>query len=214
MANFSAIVLAAGDSKRMGRPKALLEWRGKFFVEHLCENLRLAGVEDRIVVIGKDSKTILSAWKPKGEKTAVNPRPDMGQISSFRTGVEAAGDFAEGYMVCLVDQPMIKPETYKQIINLWTANKDCIVIPKYLKQVTSHKSQVTSLKSQTQFKRGHPIIIPAVYRSLCFEGPLEKGLHWVTHHQSARIAEAEVEDKNILKDFDLPEDYEQLSSKT
>jgi CTP:molybdopterin cytidylyltransferase MocA len=209
----SAIVLAAGDSKRMGRPKALIELQSEYFIEHICRNLRQAQISDRIVVLGKDSKQILSYWKPRSEKVIINHKPDLGQISSLRVGLEAVECPTEGYMVCLVDMPLIKPKTYKQIIDFWTDRKDCLVIPKCLRsQVSSLKSQVSSLKSQTQFKGGHPIIIPAIYRHLCFEGPLDKGLHWVTHHPSVKVMEVQVEDKNILKDFDLPEDYEQLKT--
>ncbi|MBU2575322.1 MAG: nucleotidyltransferase family protein [Elusimicrobia bacterium] len=210
----SAVILAAGDSKRMGRPKALLEWRGRGFLETVCAALRLAGVEERIAVLGRASEEILAGWSPAGEKTAVNPRPEEGQLSSLRTGLEAAAQASEAFMVCLVDQPAIAPRTYKDIIAFRSAHKDSIIIPRVPRpaaqsQVTAD-SPLSTLHSPLSFKRGHPIIIPAIYRQLCFEGPLEAGLHWVTHHPSVKVADLEVEDAGIILDIDIPEDYEEL----
>ncbi len=194
----SAIVLAAGDSSRMGRPKALLQWKGKPFIEHVCEALRRAGVADRVVVLGGASREILAAWPPAGEKVALNPHPEHGQLSSLRAGLKDVSGSAEGYMVCLADQPTVQVETYRRIIAFWEENRDCIVIPRTLRE------------SDSRLKRGHPIIIPAAHKRLCLEGPLEKGLHWVTHHPSVKVADLDVKDPEIIRDFDTPEDYAAL----
>jgi CTP:molybdopterin cytidylyltransferase MocA len=255
----TAIILAAGDSSRMGRPKALLEYRGRFFIENVCAALRLAGIEERVAVLGRDAAAITSAWKPAGEKVVVNPEPDLGQISSLRAGLLAADPGAEAFMVCLADQPTVAPGTYRELIAFWVLHKDAIVIPRCKRDmaqeqsqvtghnplevpsqmasgpqtarsqnqspVTGHKSQVTTPDSADSplatnhsplspghsplsFKRGHPIIIPAIYRNLCFEGPLEAGLHWVIHHPSVKIFDFTVEDAGIIRDFDTPQDYE------
>ena len=182
----------------MGRPKALLQWRGKPFIEHVCASLRSAGVEDRVVVLGHASKEILAAWTPVGEKVTVNLKPENGQLSSLRAGLGFASEYTEAFMVCLADQPAVLPDTYKKIIEFWSYNKDSVVIPRTLRV------------SDSKLKRGHPMIIPARYKSLCFEGPLEKGLHWVTHNPLVKIADLEVTDPEIIRDIDTPEDYESL----
>ncbi len=183
----------------MGRPKALLEWRGLPFIEHVCDALRSAGVEDRVAVLGRAEKEILAAWQPSGEKIAVNPRPEDGQLSSLRAGLEAADPSAEAFLVCLADQPTIAPATYRAVIDRWRAEKGSIIIPR------------TFRASDSRMKRGHPIIIPSAHRRLCFEGPLDKGLHWVTHHPSVKIADLDLDDAEIIRDFDTPEDYAGLA---
>jgi molybdenum cofactor cytidylyltransferase len=195
----SAIILAAGESARMGRPKPLLHWKGRPFIEHVCTALRSAGVEDRVAVFGRASAEILKAWTPAGEKVAVNLKPENGQLSSLRAGLEYIAPDCEAFLVCLADQPTVDAETYKKIIAFWTFHKDCIVIPRTIRAADS------------RLKRGHPIIIPAEYRRLCYEAPLDKGLHWVTHHPSVKIADLEVADKEIIRDFDTPEDYAALA---
>ncbi len=212
----SAILLAAGESSRMRRPlaelaaptaanaallrpKPLLLWKGLPFIEHVCAALRSAGVEDRVAVLGRAAAEILAVWKPAGEKIAVNPRPEDGQLSSLRTGLEAADGASEAFMVCLADQPTIAPESYGAVIAAWRERPDHIVIPR------------TFRTSDARMKRGHPIIIPAAHRGLCLEGPLDKGLHWVTHHPSVKIADLDVDDAEIIRDFDTPEDYAGLA---
>lgn len=182
----------------MGRTKALLQWRGKPFIEHVCSALRSAGVEDRVVVLGRSSKEVLTAWTPVGEKVTVNLKPENGQLSSLRTGFGYASEYSEAFLVCLADQPTILPETYKKIIEFWSYRKDHLVIPR------------TISASDRRLKRGHPIIIPAQYKNLCFEGPLEKGLHWVTHNPQVEVADLEVSDPGVIRDFDTPADYEAL----
>ena len=194
----SAIILAAGDSSRMGGAKALLQWRGLPFIEHVCAALRRAGVEDRVAVLGRASHEILAAWTPAGEKVTVNVKPEHGQLSSLRAGLAELSEFSEGFLVCLADQPTISAETYKKVIDCWLSNKETIVIPR------------TFRAADSRLKRGHPIIIPAAHKGLCFEGPLDKGLHWVTHHPAVRITDLEVKDPEIIRDFDTPDDYEAL----
>jgi len=226
MAKLSAVILAAGNSERMGRTKALLEYRGATFLSTVCDALRQAGADERIVVLGRAQREILSAWKPQGEKVSLNPRPEDGQLSSLRSGIESASKDAAGFMVCLADQPTIKPDTYKKIIAFWREHKDAIVIPRCMRDkakeqpqvpgdspLTSCRSSLSTAHSPLPHKRGHPIIIPAIYRHLCFEGPLDKGLHWVTHHPSVKVLDLTVEDAGIIRDFDTPEQYEEIKGK-
>lgn len=203
----SAVVLAAGDSVRMKSVKPLLLWKGLPFIEHVCSSLRIAGIEERVVVLGRRHADILKKWQPQGEKIAVNHNPDDGQLSSLRTGLSllrCTGGISSscGLLICLADQPLIKPETFAAVRKCWEKHKDCIVIPRVPRPGRK--------PGEPPFKRGHPIILPAEAVPLCDEGPLDKGLHWVTHHPSVKIFDLDVDDSAVIRDFDTPEAYAAL----
>jgi len=153
-------------------------------------------------VRGGSRKEVLSVWEPGAAKVAFNETPELGQIASVRAGLRLVSAGAEAAMICLVDQPTILPGTYGAVAAFWRENKGSIIIPKCLRGGSA----------PPVFKRGHPVIIPRVYFPLCSAGPAEKGLHWVTHHPSARVLDLEVDDGNILRDFDTPEEYASLQT--
>jgi CTP:molybdopterin cytidylyltransferase MocA len=197
----SALILAGGDSSRMGRTKALLKYGGRTFLETVCAGVKAADVKETVVILGASRKEVLAVWKPEQEKIAFNETPELGQIASVRAGLPLVSPEAEAIMIALVDQPTIKPGTYKLIADFWLRNKDFIVIPKCPR---------TAPAGASAHKRGHPIIIPRKYFPLCFDGPADMGLHWVTHHPSVKVLDLVVEDAGIILDFDTPEEYEAL----
>lgn len=198
----SAVILAAGDCVRMKAVKPLLLWKGLSFIEHVCAALRSVCVEDRVVVLGSKKDDILSAWMPQGEKIAINPNPAKGQLSSLRAGLQLINENSEGVLICLADQPTILSSSYKAVISAWQQNKDKLIIPRV--------PRPNRKTSEPPYKRGHPIIIPRSKIHLCFTGPLDKGLHWVTHHSEVSVEDIDVEDIGIIEDFDTPQAYEAL----
>jgi nicotine blue oxidoreductase len=191
----------------MGRTKALLEYGGRTFLEAVCSGVKAADVKETVVILGASRKEVLAAWHPEKEKIAFNETPELGQIASVRAGLALVSPEAEAVMIALVDQPTIKPGTYKLITDLWRSNKEFVVIPKCRRP---GGAPITADPGPLSFKRGHPIIIPRKYFALCFDGPADKGLHWVTHHPSAKVLDVVVEDAEIIRDFDTPEDYKEL----
>lgn len=187
-----AIVLAAGDSLRMSRPKPLLELNGKTFLEVICNNIRFGGISDITVVLGRYAKSIMLGWSSAGERVVINPQTEKGQISSLRTALKRLPADADAVLVTLVDQPLVNLSTYRELVNSWKHNEDSIVIPRF------------------GGKRGHPVVLPRCVWPLCFEGSADIGLHWVIHHESVKVIDLEVNDKNILKDIDTPEDYSKV----
>src|SRR5688572_11631087 len=112
-----AIILAAGDSTRMGRPKALLpDPDGRPFVARLVRTFASAGVADVIVVTGslhaQIAEALASDNPPVTPALVNNPQPALGQVSSLWMGLEAASQSAvEGALVTLVDIPLVHPST-------------------------------------------------------------------------------------------------------
>ena len=187
------VILAAGDSSRMASPKALLTYRGKTFLETVCDNMRAAGVYDITVVLGRHQEQILAGWKRNCERVAANPNPSDGQLSSVNTGLSALPQYASAVLLALVDQPTVSSDSYEDLVKTSQANPDAIIIPR------------------CNGKRGHPIILPPKAWPLCAKAPLDKGLHWVTHHPDIKVVDLELTDTGILRDIDTPADYELLS---
>ena len=190
----SAIILAAGASSRMGKPKALLKWKGKSFLENICANLDKAGVKNIVVV----TNSSINAW-PSTNKTCpalaginwvINPNPELGMLSSFRCGIRKLGSAKHNIMLCLTDHPAVKVETYVKLRE--NSHKNKIIIPVY----KNH--------------RGHPVIFGADFIHELLENECPQGARTVVHSHSNAVNEIPVDDNGILLDIDTPEDYDKL----
>ena len=100
----SAILLAAGESSRMGRAKALLDWGGVPLIEYQARELAAAGVDDIVIVLGHDAEAVRSSV-PAGARVVVNEEYRLGRASSLRAGASALADDAGPIVVLSVDQP-------------------------------------------------------------------------------------------------------------
>src|SRR5690606_32377251 len=84
----AVIVLAAGDSTRMGRPKALLDWHGKPMIDHVLDTARAGGCTKFFVVLGRDADVIRAGAALRDATVLVNPAPELGQASSLQLGMQ------------------------------------------------------------------------------------------------------------------------------
>ena len=214
--SLSAIILAAGFSSRMGQPKALLKWKGKTFLENICNNLSCAGVEEIVIVTnssidkecrlmklfqnwqGGSSQPTLQAWQPSHLHTltlshpcykrgfVINPNPENGMLSSFRCGLCALESLNTNVMLCLTDHPAVKEDTYKSLIE--NAKKNKIIIPKY------------------NDRRGHPVIFGADFISELLENDCPEGARSIVRGHLESVKEIYVDDSGIILDIDTPED--------
>jgi CTP:molybdopterin cytidylyltransferase MocA len=111
----SSIVLAAGMSTRMGRPKALLDWGGEPLVNYQVRQLREAGVDEVIVVLGYRSEEIFRFVRDAECRVMFNPRYFLGRAGSLRIGARAVNRDADAIIIENVDQP--RPAAFlKQLI--------------------------------------------------------------------------------------------------
>jgi molybdenum cofactor cytidylyltransferase len=106
-----AILLAAGESRRMGAPKALAVWHGRPLITHQIDALRRSRIDECIVVLGSDAALLLPLvarpWRPGWRVRAVrNPRPEDGRSASIRIGLGALLGPADALLVASIDQPL------------------------------------------------------------------------------------------------------------
>lgn len=116
----TGIVLAAGTSSRLGRPKQLLDLAGKPVLQHVLETLRAAGVDEIVVVLGHRADEVAAALPAAAEaRLAINPDFGSGQSTSFRTGLRAASDRSDAAVILLGDQPGVRAQTVMTVIEAW-----------------------------------------------------------------------------------------------
>ena len=126
----AGIVLAAGFARRMGRPKLLLEFRGKPIVRWAVEALT-GHVEDLVVVTGQDEDGVRAALTGLAVRFARNPRPHDGQGSSIAIGIAALKPWTRAALIALGDQPRIPVDVVPALLTAWRKTGKDVVAPVY-----------------------------------------------------------------------------------
>ena len=114
----TAIVLAAGASRRFGSPKLLARLAGRPVLEHVLDAVVAARLIDVVVVLGTDSDAVIDAVTWRTERIRVNPRPMDGLSSSLRIGLDVAAEdpTVDAVLVLLGDQPSVRPEVIAAVL--------------------------------------------------------------------------------------------------
>ncbi|MGB8537508.1 MAG: nucleotidyltransferase family protein [Acidobacteriaceae bacterium] len=192
----SAVILAAGTSARMGRPKQLLPLGGTTVLARAIENVRSAGLVEVVLVLGASAEAIRQQLPPsllEGLKVVVNQAYAHGMASSLREGLSALDPQSAAALIILGDQPLLRPQTLRQIIAGYHRSGAQIVIP-------SH-----------QGKRGNPVLLRRSFFSevMALEG--DTGCRAIFGNHLDAILKVEVEDPGILLDIDNQDDYDRLT---
>lgn len=129
------LLLAAGASTRMGRPKQLLVWQGESLINHAIHEILQAGVAGKvIVVLGANPDPIRAALIHQQVEVAINPDWEQGMGSSIRSGLshlQTAGTEWAGVCISLVDQPLVLARHYRALFDQWSGNQKAIVAAQY-----------------------------------------------------------------------------------
>ncbi|MCK4666181.1 nucleotidyltransferase family protein [Candidatus Dependentiae bacterium] len=190
--NLSAIILSAGESSRMGSPKALLKIGETTFLEKIYKNLLICHFHEIIVLLGKDNDKIKLKFEKLLVKFIVNESYKQGQLSSIIKALDSVKEESEGIFLTLVDMPLVQSETMKILIEEWNSNKDKIIIPEY------------------ENRGGHPVIFPKKFFPELRAAPLEEGARFVVYNNKDKVIRVPVKDIGIRKDFDYPKDLDEL----
>jgi molybdenum cofactor cytidylyltransferase len=185
----NAIVLAGGESKRMGRPKALLRFAGETFLEHIVSVLKDCPVDVIMVVLGADAETIKEHVDLSGVDVVINKRYKDGQLSSLIAGIENVPRETEGILICLVDMPFITEKVVSRIVAEFKATHRPIVQPVF------------------GGKRGHPVLFSKLLFDELRNAPADQGARYVIHSNEDKVIEVQAPDDGILISINTLEDY-------
>jgi molybdenum cofactor cytidylyltransferase len=189
----AVIVLAAGDSSRMGRPKALLDWHGRPLIEHVLATAREGGCTKLFAILGKDADKIRKGAKLEGVTVLVNKRPEDGQVSSTRLGMENLDFSTDCCVVWPVDCPLVKSSDVRALIDTYAktrANLMRILMPVY------------------KGKRGHPMLVDIGFRQPFMELKQGETARKVIDDNHTQVREVPSENPGVTVDIDTPEEYE------
>ena len=191
----AGLILAAGESSRMGTPKATLPYRGCTFLERIVQTLREGGLERLVVVLGHRAEEIQQQVKMEGAQVVINPAYQSGQTSSLQAGLRSlAGDDLEAVLLCLVDHPAVSAETVRKIMATFRERGAPVVIPTY------------------KGRRGHPVLMGRQLFEELLGLSADAGADSVVRRYRPATQFVEVEDEGIVIDVDDPETYRRLIS--
>ncbi len=204
---FAGVILAAGDSSRMGRDKALLPWpppvagqaiSNDTFLSSAIRSLLLA-TDFVVVVVGKNEPALAPIIYADGASLVVNLDPSSGQFSSLQIGLrEVLNHGRDAAMVTLVDRPPVRPATLQTLHdafeaadpNIWT------VVPEF------------------SGKHGHPYLVGREMIEAFLRGPTNSIARDVEHQYQEHIQYVPVDDPLVALNVNTPEDYAALLSRS
>jgi molybdenum cofactor cytidylyltransferase len=189
----AGLILAAGESRRMGRDKALLTYHSRSFLETIINNLVAAGIEKTTVVLGHHAEFIQRSVNLTAVRVVVNADYRRGQTSSLQIGLAAAAvDAPEAIVLCLVDHPAISFGVIAKLKERFESTRPPVLIPTHVGQ------------------RGHPVVISQELFPELLALPPEDPANTVIRKYRDTTQFVEVADPGILLDVDDPAAYERL----
>jgi molybdenum cofactor cytidylyltransferase len=189
-----AVVLAAGLSSRMGKPKQTLRIGGKSMLEKVLEVFRKSKVDAAVVVLGAREREVRKKVAFKGEKVVYNPRYAEGMSGSLKLGLTEAGPWAEAVIVALGDQPYITSATVNKLVKAYRDSAAPVVVPVY------------------KGRRGNPVLFDRRIFAQIMRISGDEGAKSVIEKNRSALLEVTVEDQGVLTDIDTPDDYKEATS--
>lgn len=184
-----AMILAAGESKRMGKPKLLLPYGEKTIIETIVETVVSSNVENTLIILGSDREKIEEKIKNSPVKIVYNRDFRSGMLSSVQCGFKAVPEETRAVLVVLGDQPKISADVIDKLIDAYKSTGKGIVLPVYKKE------------------RGHPVLIDVKYGEEVENLSPEVGLRGTVYNHPEDILEVDMETPSIFQDIDDESDY-------
>ena len=187
----SAIILAAGQSRRMGQPKMLLPWGRLTVIEQVLITFLGAGIEETLVVTGGARELVERVIEPYPVQKIYNSNYEAGEmLSSLQLGLRALSNQVEATLIGLGDQPQVQERTVHLVCEAYRESQSRLVVPSF------------------QMRRGHPwLVARSLWNEILALRPPESPRDFLNQH-AADIHYVGVETSSILADLDTPEDYQ------
>lgn len=203
MTAVGAVLLAAGSATRLGgKPKCLLELEGVPLIRRLLDGLLGAGVVEVVVVLGHYSEAIEAAIQGYDVKRVQNPRPDDGQPSSVRIGVNALARSLDAVLIALADQPLIEIQDVAKLIKAFEARgATAMVVPR----VTGADEQCLP---------GNPIMFDAALRNEWQAGDVNAYSRRWREVNPERVHWFDTKNIHYRVDIDTEEDIARFAERT
>ena len=184
----AAAILSAGESSRMGSPKALLPYRGTTFLENLIEVTRHPRIGITHIVLGAGADSIRDKLQLNAAWIVVNDEWKKGQLSSIQAAVRSlpAGQ-TEGMILCPVDHPLVSAKLVSQLIEEFDSAGKAVVLPTY------------------RGRRGHPVIFRATLYDELLRATPEIGARQVVWAHADEISEVPTEEPGVILNLNDPE---------
>lgn len=184
-----AVILAAGESRRMGQPKLLLPYGSGTIIETVVRNVVASSVDRTLVVLGARRQEIEERIDGFAVKKAFNREYRKGMFSSVLCGLGSLPRSARAAVLVLADQPGIPAGIIDSLVAAFLREKKGLVVPVCRK------------------RRGHPLLLDLKYRLEIEALPPEAGLRGLLRAHPDDILEVRVSNPEILRDIDSPGDY-------
>ncbi len=193
MKRIAVLLLAAGESKRMGSVKQEMPYNGTPLVRHTAQTILECEPVQTIVVVGHRCEAVTALLDELDLLIVHNPNYKKGRMSSVAAGFRAISAECDGVMVCLADQPLIRVADLRFIADEFTKKRnDFIVVPTY------------------NGKRGNPIVAPHAMLRDIEDGELNLGCRRLIENNPQRVTTVAMDSDRVLTDVDTPDDYRRV----
>jgi len=193
----NAVILAAGQSKRMGKPKPLLRFKDKTFLEQIISVLKASNVDRITVVLGAEVETIKKTVDLSGISVVINRDYQKGQLSSLIAAIKHTPQGTDAVLVCLVDHPFITEQIVNSIIGKFKETGSPIIVPVF------------------KGERGHPTLFSSSLFKELASAPQEQGARYILYSNEGsrkagsqeKVLELETCERAVTVGIDTPDDY-------
>lgn len=184
----SAILLGAGESKRMGVNKLSLPWGKRTVFEHCLDTLLRSNVKEVVVVLNHRTKRMFQ-FRGRRVKVIMNPHYKRGMSTSIRRGIQATDPNSQGILIALGDQPLLQTRTINALIRAFGQKRGSIVLPSY------------------RGRGGHPVLFDRCYKKMLLSLQGDVGGKSIVERYPGNVVKVLTKSEAVVKDIDTWKDY-------